>query len=95
MSDYSDWIGRSITRTDLVAPRLLAEYRATLDGMLARLDVSPGVEFCLSPDICAPDLLGRDGHPHTGIFLPDLPLPRPMWAAARSRASRRWLRAMR
>ena len=80
MTDYSDWIGRSITREDVVAPRLLAEYRATLDGSLAQLEVPPGVEFCLAPDICAPKLLGRDGHPHTGLFLPDLPLPRRMWA---------------
>jgi len=80
VTEYSDWIGRSTERADPVAPRLLAEYRATLDGMLAPLEVPPGVEFCLAPDICAPDLLGRDGHPRTGIFLPDLPLPRRMWA---------------
>ncbi|SEL16423.1 3-methylfumaryl-CoA hydratase [Roseovarius nanhaiticus] len=83
MSDFSDWIGRSTTRTDPVAPRLLAEFRATLDGVLAPLDVPPGVEFCLAPDICAPDLLGRDGHPRTGLYLPDLPLPRRMWAGGR------------
>ncbi len=83
MTDYSDWIGRSITRSEPVATRLLAEYRATLDGALAPLDVPPGVEFCLAPDICAPDLLGRDGHPRTGIFLPHLPLPRRMWAGGR------------
>jgi 3-methylfumaryl-CoA hydratase len=80
VTEYSDWIGRSTERADPVAPRLLAEYRATLDGMLAPLEVPPGVEFCLAPDICAPDLLGRDGHPRTGVFLPDLPLPRRMWA---------------
>lgn len=80
MSDFADWIGRSITRHDVVAPRLMAEFRATLDRTLAPVDVPPGVEFCLAPDICAPDLLGRDGHPRTGIFLPDLPLPRRMWA---------------
>lgn len=80
MTEYSDWIGRSTERADRVAPRLLDAYRATLDGMLAPLEVPPGVEFCLAPDICAPDLLGRDGHPRTGIFLPDLPLPRRMWA---------------
>lgn len=80
MSDFSDWIGRSITREDEIGPRLLAAYRATLDGSLAPLEVPPGVEFCLAPDICAPDLLGRDGHPRTGLFLPNLPLPRRMWA---------------
>lgn len=80
MSDFTDWIGRCITREDVIAPRLLASFRATLDGALAPLDVPPGIEFCLAPDICAQDLLGRDGHPRTGLFLPDLPLPRRMWA---------------
>lgn len=30
-----------------------------------------------------PDNLGRDGHPATGGFIPDLGLPRRMWAAGR------------
>ncbi|MCZ4351647.1 MaoC family dehydratase N-terminal domain-containing protein [Roseovarius aestuarii] len=80
MTDYSDWIGRNIQRTEPVTKRLLAEFHATLDGVLAPQAAPPGVEFCLAPDICTPDLLGRDGHPRTGIFLPDLPLPRRMWA---------------
>ena len=79
-ADYASWIGREITRGDRLTPRLLAEFRATLDGMLAPGGVPPGIEFCLAPDMCAPDRLGRDGHPRTGIFLPDLPLPRRMWA---------------
>ncbi|MEB8388756.1 MaoC family dehydratase N-terminal domain-containing protein [Rhodobacteraceae bacterium KMM 6894] len=80
MTDYSEWIGRNSQRTEPLTPRLLAEFRATLDGVLAPQDAPPGVEFCLAPDICTPDLLGRDGHPRTGIYLPDLPLPRRMWA---------------
>lgn len=80
MNDYSDWIGRSTVREDTVTPRLLAEYRATLDGALASLETPLGLEFCLAPDICAPSLLGRDGHPRLGQFLPHLPLPRRMWA---------------
>jgi len=31
-------------------------------------------------DISQPDQLGRDGHPKTGTFIPDLNLPRRMWA---------------
>lgn len=30
-----------------------------------------------------PDALGRDGHPATGNFIPDLGLPRRMWAAGK------------
>ncbi|MEQ3728106.1 MAG: hypothetical protein ABNH38_11920 [Tateyamaria sp.] len=80
MTDYSNWIGRKTLHTETLTPRLIAEFRVTLDGVLAPLAVPPGVEFCLAPDICTPDLLGRDGHPRTGIYLPDLPLPRRMWA---------------
>lgn len=80
MTDYSEWIGRNSQRSEPITQRLLTEFRATLDGVLAPQDVPPGVEFCLAPDICTPDLLGRDGHPRTGIFLPDLPLSRRMWA---------------
>lgn len=80
MTDYAEWIGRNSQRSEPLTPRLLAEFHATLDGVLAPQDVPPGVEFCLAPDICTPDLLGRDGHPRTGIYLPALPLPRRMWA---------------
>lgn len=31
-------------------------------------------------DIAPPDHLGRDGHPKTGGFIPDMGLPRRMWA---------------
>lgn len=80
MSDYQDWIGRETTRSEPISERMLEEYRATLAGTLAPGAVPPGFHWCLGPDICTPDLLGRDGHPRTGIFLPALPLPRRMWA---------------
>ncbi|MFD0859036.1 FAS1-like dehydratase domain-containing protein [Roseovarius aquimarinus] len=83
MSDFSDWIGREITRRDTLTPRLMAGFRAALGGTLAPLDMPPGAEFLLCPDICPPAQLGRDGHPRTGLYLPDLPLPRRMWAGGR------------
>jgi 3-methylfumaryl-CoA hydratase len=80
MTDYSEWIGRNSQRSEPLTSRLLAQFHTTFDGLLAPQDVPPGVEFCLAPDICAPNLLGRDGHPRAGIYLPGLPLPRRMWA---------------
>jgi 3-methylfumaryl-CoA hydratase len=82
--DFSDWIGRSITREDTATPRLLAEYRATmLPHLFESADQShcpPGLHWGLAPatpgyDDCAPD-----GSEAKGQFLPPIPLPRRMWA---------------
>ncbi|WP_297777247.1 MaoC family dehydratase N-terminal domain-containing protein [uncultured Roseovarius sp.] len=80
MNDYADWIGRSYSRSEPISARLVREYRATLAGTLAEVDMPVGLHWCLVPDTVTPDQLGRDCHPKTGIFLPALPLPRRMWA---------------
>ena len=80
MAEYDDWIGRSFEREDVVTPRLLEEFRATMPDLLGPGEVPPGFHWCLSPETLEPARLGRDGHPQTGIFLPKLPLPRRMWA---------------
>lgn len=78
---YSDWIGRSIARRDLVTARLAAEFEATLAPHLARADGTvPGLFWTLAPDTVPMRDLGHDGHPRTGLFLPALPFPRRMWA---------------
>lgn len=74
------WIGRRISRTDVVTPRLIAQFRATLADRLAEAEVPLGLFWALSPDALPPADLGRDGHPHPGLILPRLPLPRRMWA---------------
>ncbi len=80
MNDYSDWIGWGYSRSEPVSDRLIAQYRATLAGYLAEVEVPVGLHWCLVPDVVEPARLGRDCHPKTGIFLPALPLPRRMWA---------------
>lgn len=80
MSDYDAWIGRESLREDRITDRMLTEFRATLDGLIGPGDVPPGFHWCLSPEAEAPDRLGRDGHPRPGLHLPELPLPRRMWA---------------
>lgn len=79
-ADGADWIGRSWRRSDLVSDRLIDGYRATFPGLLGPGAVPPGLHWALSPDLAGPDLLGRDGHPRQGLFVPELPLPRRMWA---------------
>jgi 3-methylfumaryl-CoA hydratase len=77
------WIGRTEEAEDLVTPRLVSEYRATLAPHLA--PVAEGgaplaLHWCLAPPVAAMAALGPDGHAAKGEFLPPVPLPRRMWA---------------
>ncbi len=83
MNDFNDWISRKRTATDIVSARLVREFRTTLDKTLCSYPLLPGIHWCLSPDMLTSADLGRDGHPRTGLLLPDLGLPRRMWAAGR------------
>ncbi|MEH3143761.1 MAG: MaoC family dehydratase N-terminal domain-containing protein [Methylobacterium frigidaeris] len=77
------WVGRSRAVEDLVTPRLVAEYRATLAPHLAPVregEAPLALHWCLAPDTPAADSLGPDGHAAKGGFLPPVPLPRRMWA---------------
>ena len=77
------WIGRSTEASDIVTPRLFAEYRATFDPHLMAMpsdDAPLGLTWCLAPAIAPMDEIGDDGHPTRGGFLPPVPLPRRMWA---------------
>lgn len=79
------WIGRTETQEDTITPRLVREFRATLGAQaLARTDIAPpAIHWCLAPPALPPEMLGRDGHPAKGGFLPPVPLPRRMWAGGR------------
>lgn len=78
---FQSWIGRSVTRQDVVSERLIAEFRATLKGCLFEdCGVAPGFHFGLAPAIPQPSELGPDGAEAKGLFLPPIPYPRRMWA---------------
>lgn len=80
-ADLKSWIGRGWERQDMIDDRLLAEFRATLSPHLASVDaVPPGLFWCLCPDIVPPEQLGGDGHSRLGLFMPEVGLPRRMWA---------------
>ncbi len=77
------WIGQSMEAEDVVTPRLIAEYRATFEGLLSETpngDAPLGLHWCLAPPIVPMSEIGGDGHPTKGGFLPPVPLPRRMWA---------------
>jgi 3-methylfumaryl-CoA hydratase len=81
MEDLKDCIGRTMERCDIISERMIAEFEATLSPHLfANGSVPLGVQWCLSPDVVAPEEIGGDGHPKLGAFLPDVGLPRRMWA---------------
>ncbi|MDP4004744.1 MaoC family dehydratase N-terminal domain-containing protein [Methylobacterium sp. NEAU K] len=83
MTDLAAWIGRSRESSDLVTPRLLAEFRATFAPHLAPVQdgvAPPALHWCLAPETPLADALGPDGHAARGGFLPPVELPRRMWA---------------
>jgi 3-methylfumaryl-CoA hydratase len=80
-NELQGWVGRSWERSDVIDGRLLAEFNATFSPFIAgAVAVPPGIFWCLFPDIVGPEQLGEDGHPRIGQFMPDVGLPRRMWA---------------
>ena len=78
--DYADWIGRTTDQSDVISPCKLAQLRVTLGGLSGPMPVPSGIQWCIAPDLAPAEALGRDGHPRPGLVLPNLPLPRRMWA---------------
>ena len=76
----ADWIGHTRDATETITDRQVREFRVTLDGVLQDGAPLAGLHWCLVPEIYPPADLGRDSHPKLGLFLPDLGLPRRMWA---------------
>ncbi|MBR0905655.1 MaoC family dehydratase N-terminal domain-containing protein [Bradyrhizobium liaoningense] len=78
------WIGRSTEATDIVTAQLVKGLRATLFqevGEPKTGDAAPfTVHWCLAQPVFPMSMLGPDGHPTRGGFLPPVPLPRRMWA---------------
>lgn len=78
------WIGRSTEATDIVTAQLVRGLRATLFQEVG--EPQPGdaapftVHWCLAQPVFPMSMLGPDGHPTRGGFLPPVPLPRRMWA---------------
>jgi len=80
------WINREQTVEDTLTFDLARKFHGTLD--LPGSPPEPGspaqplIHFCLAQMAAPTAELGVDGHPRRGGFLPDIPLPRRMWAAS-------------
>ncbi|MBU6456324.1 MAG: MaoC family dehydratase N-terminal domain-containing protein [Bradyrhizobium sp.] len=78
------WIGRTTEASDIVTAQLVKGLRATLFQEIG--EPKPGdaapftVHWCLAQPVAPMSMLGQDGHPTRGGFLPPVPLPRRMWA---------------
>ncbi|MGB3866249.1 MAG: MaoC family dehydratase N-terminal domain-containing protein [Xanthobacteraceae bacterium] len=78
------WIGRTEEAGDIVTAQLVKGLRATL--FLDIGEPKPGdaapftTHWCLAQPVYPMAMLGPDGHPARGGFLPPVPLPRRMWA---------------
>jgi len=78
------WIGRTEEASDTVTAQLVKGLRATL--FLDIGEPKPGdaapftTHWCLAQPVYPMAMLGPDGHPTRGGFLPPVPLPRRMWA---------------
>ena len=84
--DLRSYIGRRLVREDMVGP---GQMRAALSTLGRSGEPKVGDElplgwhmfYCVATD--APDQLGPDGLPRAYEVIPELPLPRRMFAGAR------------
>lgn len=86
VAHLQQWVGRSDTAQDTITPQLVGAFAATLDletGGESGDAVPQLLHWCVAPPTVPMSLLGPDGHPARGGFLPPVPLPRRMWAAGR------------
>ena len=82
--NFRTWIGKWVTREDVITQRLQDEYSATLSPHLFKPKMDdecpPGLHWCVALPRHNIAELGPDGAEATGVFLPPVALPRRMWA---------------
>jgi 3-methylfumaryl-CoA hydratase len=88
MDDLSQWVGRTQRLTETIDARLVRWLAATLersDLLEARegSHLPPAWHWAFFNAVEPMSLLGRDGHPKKGGFLPPTAQPRRMWAGSR------------
>ena len=86
----SSWVGRKTESADLIDPARIGLIAATLDrdALLEPANgepLPPCWHWAFFNTVALQSVLGRDGHPPRGAFLPPVSLPRRMWAGSRLR----------
>lgn len=86
---YDAWVGRTRVREEAISPWPARAFAATLDHDFtaheAGTPLPAGWHWLYFHDPVPASRLGPDGHEARGDFLPDVPLPRRMWAGGRLR----------
>jgi 3-methylfumaryl-CoA hydratase len=84
--DLRDWIGRTESADDVVVPNPVAALSATLDWPVERpapgTPLPPLWHWLYFLPLYPASMIGPDGHPERGGFLPPVPLPRRMFAGS-------------
>jgi len=88
MEELSAWVGRTQRSAETLDARLVRWLAATLDraDLLDARDgaaLPPAWHWAFFNAVEPMSLLGRDGHPKKGGFLPPTAQPRRMWAGSR------------
>ena len=84
MSSFEDWVGPTVQSEDVVAPTAVERLRGFFPDLSQAQEASVplGFHWCLCGPTDPLSVLGVDGHPEKGGFMPPVPLPRRMWAAS-------------
>lgn len=86
MENYADWVGRRQVSEDMICPALVCRMAATMNSAASFVEGDP-LPACwhwlfFNP-VEVQSVLGTDGHPPRGGFMPPVPLPRRMFAGSR------------
>jgi 3-methylfumaryl-CoA hydratase len=86
--DFSDAVGRTENRLAIIDAERVEALAATLDLAVAPKageELPPAWHWIFFNPFVRRSEIGADGHPKRGGFLPDVGLPRRMWAGGRLR----------
>ena len=84
MDNFKEWIGKEISRSDIITPRLVDHLQKTLGpNIVTNYEIPEGLFLCLCPDVVDSNNLSKDGNSKLGIFLPNLPYKIRMWAGGK------------
>lgn len=85
--DLGSWVGREMSSRDVVSVAPILGLQATMDLPLVARPSGGTIPYLAHWLYFLPHdpmrLLGKDGHPRRGEFLPPVTLPRRMWAGSR------------
>jgi 3-methylfumaryl-CoA hydratase len=85
LEEMREWIGRTESAEETLAPFPVHGLSALLDRATAPSEIPPLWHWLYFKPTVAQAELDLDGHPKRGGFLPPISLPRRMWAGSRIR----------